>query len=229
MDFDHYWRVAPDQYTCVSPPGYEKDPAVTAAIREFDPGLIPVWRVQLWRFPGSATERRVVHHGIARYYPVPRYMRRALRVELPADFDGDAPNMLDAILEDDNTLQYKRGGPGDFLPWDWSLYRWCRFQFDKLTLAAWSDRAERKQARQAREYKAMMDELEYRKKQVEPYLLKTADKISDRGVRQYMDAMWGSGAGKVPFRESKLFADLGRSPRPEKTFGRVAPALELGE
>lgn len=229
MDLDNYWRVAPDQYTCVAPPGFEKDPAVTAAIREFDQGLIPIWRIQRWRFPTSGLERNVVHHGIARYYPIPRYIRRPFRVELPADYEGAAPNFLDAILEDDNTLLYKRGGPGDYIPWDWALYRWCRFQYDKITLEAWVRRAAAKQERLNREHQQLMEELEYRKKQIEPWALRKLGEVSETGVRQYMETVWGKHAGKVKFRQAKAFVDLGRSPRHERTFGRVAPALELGE
>jgi len=219
-----FQRLADDRYTCVAPPGFEKDPAVTKAIHEFDPGAIPLWRVQLWRLP-TGPEVIVVHHGIGRYFPVPRYFRkRPLRVEMPLGARGPAPNALDKILEDDSTLQYKQGGPGDYQPWDWSIYAWCRFQYDKTTLESWLKRAERKAARLEHEREVAEAELEYRKKQIEPWLVKKAEQITPYEWKQYMNAMYGPGKSPDLRRAPKPFVDLGvRSPRPESHL-RVAPA-----
>ena len=71
-------QIGDDRYSCVAPPGFEKDPEVTAAIREFDPGIVPIWRIQRWRFPGERHETLVVHHGIGRYYPYPRQDRKSV-------------------------------------------------------------------------------------------------------------------------------------------------------
>jgi len=218
-----FQRLADDVYTCVAPPGFEKDPAVTVAIREFDNQAIPIWRIQRWRLP-SVPELNVVHHGIARYYPWLRYLRaRPLRVEMPMDARGPAPNVLDVIFEDQETLQYKQGGPADYCPWDWSVSAWCRFQYDKNTVTAWLRRAAAKAARLKREREAVEAELDYRKKQIEPFLLKKAEGISEYDWKQYMEAVWGP--GKTPdLRRRKPFVDLGaRSPRPESHL-RVAPA-----
>jgi hypothetical protein len=210
-------------YTCVAPPGFEKDPAVTDAIREFDNLAIPIWRVQRWRLPG-VPELNVVHHGLARYFPWPRYLTsRPLRVEMPMDAREPAPNRLDVIFEDQGTLQYKQGGPADYQPWDWSTYAWCRFQYDKNTVTAWLSRSAAKAARLKREREAAEAELDYRKKQIEPFLMKKAEEISEYDWKQYMDVMYGP--GKAPdLRHRKPFVDLGaRSPRPESHL-RVAPA-----
>lgn len=218
-----YQRIADDVYTCVAPPGFEKDPAVTKAIHEFDPQAIPIWRVQRWRLP-SAPELNIVHHGIARYFPWLRYLNSIpLRVEMPMGARGPAPNKLDTIFEDQDTLQYKQGGPADYQPWDWSAYAWCRFQYDKNTATAWMRRATAKAARLKREREAMEAELEYRKKQIEPFLMKKAEEISEYDWKQYMEAVWGP--GKTPdLRRKKPFVDLGaRSPRAE-SYLRVAPA-----
>lgn len=218
------WARLGDRYTCVAPPGFEKDPAVTKAIREFDPGAIPLWRVQRWRSPPNGVEIILVHHGIGRYFPVPRYLRRALRVEMPMDARGPAPNMLDKIFEDDSTLLYKQGGPASYMPWDWSAHAWCRFQYDKTTAEAWLKRAEAKQYRLQREKAAMEAELEYRKKQIEPFLLKKAGELTERDWKQYMEATWGQNRG-IRLRTTRPFVDLGsRSPRPENSHLRVAPA-----
>lgn len=220
---DSYWKLGDDQYTCVSPPGYEKDPAVTAAIHVFDPGMIPIWRVQLWRFPGSTEVTRVVHHGIGRYYPVPRYIRKPFRVELPADAHSEPPNFLDAILEDDSTLQYKKGGPGGYIPWDWHLYRWCRGMFDQMTVEKWEDRQRKREDRRQVEIARSLEEIEYKRKQIEPYLMKKAAEISDGDWSRYLEYAWGIGK-KDKLKAPKPYVFLGRSPRHEQTYGRVAPA-----
>lgn len=218
-----YSRLGADLYTCVAPPGYEKDPAVSAAINEFDPTAIPMWRVRRWRMPGGE-EINVVHHMIGRYYPWPRYLRkRDPNVMMPMDARHPQPNFLDKVFEDDDCLTYKRGGPGGYIPWDWETYAWCRFQYDKSTLEAWLRRAEAKQRREARERASMAEELEYRKKQIEPFLMKKAGEITDSEWEQYLEAVWGKNRGKVQLRRSKAFSDLGRSPRAEQP-ARVAPA-----
>lgn len=231
---DSYQLVAPDAYSCVPVPGYEKDPAVTRAIREFDPGAVPIWRIQLWTFPGSSRVEQVVHHGIARYYPVPRYVRRHFHVEMPASDHSDPPNFLDAILEDQAVEEYRRGGPGGHLPWDWSVYRWCRWMYDRITAKSYLDFMRAKREKDEREYRAMIEDLEDRKKELEPYLLRKAESVSEHGWRQYLrlmeeaDRRRAAGLKPLPFRDPKPFM-LVRSPRGERTFGRVAPAQELGE
>lgn len=219
-----YQRLGRDVYTCVAPPGFDQAPEVIAAIREFDPGAIPLFRVRRWRFP-DGHEENVVHHALGRYLPWPRFLRRELPVLLPMDWRGDAPNFLDVVFEDDNTLEYKRGGPGGYIPWDWGVYDWCRFQYDKTTLEAWIRRTEAKAAREKREHEALVAELEYRKKQIEPWLLKQSERITESDWRQYLEAVWGEQRGKVQLRRSKPFVDLGRSHRAE-THLRVAPAKE---
>jgi hypothetical protein len=233
---DGFRQIGPDHYTCVPVPGFEKDPAVTAAVREFDPGLIPIWRVQTWGTPGSFRPLQVVHHGIGRYYPVPRYMRRSFRVDLPANDHSEPPNFLDAILEDQSTEQYRhQGGPGGYLPWDWSFYRWCRWMFNRITEETWQRFAREKQEREKREYEHILAEIEGKRKELEPYLLRKANEVSEYGWKQYLRFMDEQAARKAaglkpqPFGDRRPFVTVGRSPRTDKTFGRVAPAQDLGE
>jgi hypothetical protein len=232
---DSFRQLGQDHYTCVPVPGYEKDPSVTAAIREFDPGLIPFWRVQLWKEPGSDTPLRVVHHGIARYYPIPRYLRRPFRIEMPANDRSDPPNFLDAIIEDQGADTYRLGGPGGYLPWDWSLYRWCRWMYMRLTAESWEAFHREKRAREEREYASMLAEIEGKRKELEPYLMRKVDEVSQYGWKQYLRFQAEQDrrrAAGLPAQRlvgpTKTTVAL-RSPRSGKTFGRVAPAQELGE
>lgn len=218
-----FLQIGDDRYTCVPPPGYEIDSAVTGAIREFDPGLIPIWRVQLWRFPWELAPQRVVHHGIGRYYPVPRYLRRPFHVDMPADADFPAPNFLDAIFEDPAGLRYKMGGPGDYIPWGWNVYYWCRWQFDRITLASWQAAVDRRVSNLEKFRAAWQEEIEYRKRQIEPWIMRKLESVSDADWNEYLKLAWNRPPG-VSLKQAKTYLDLGRSPRPERTYGRVAPA-----
>lgn len=238
LAIENYEQIGPDRYSCVPVPGFEKDPAVTKAIREFDPGLIPIWRIQVWRYPNSRLETKVVHHGIARFYPIPRYLRRRFHVEMPAVQTHPAPNFLDAILEDDSTLDFKRGGPGGYVAWDWRLYSWCRAQYLRLTVKNWLAAVERRIERTKREHAALMDDIEGKKAEIEPWILRKLETIGDPAWRQYMEVMWGKNRGKVRLRpdpkgfmhlsDPKMFATVPRPPRADKTYGRVAPAQDPG-
>lgn len=227
------WRLlGDDRYTCVPPPGYEKDPAVTAAIHTFDPGVIPFWRIQLWDHDGRI--ERVVHHGIARHYPYPRHLRRHIPFDMPAVPGTEVPNFLDAVLEDQSTMQYLRGGPGGYVPWDWALYAWCRRKFEVITIRAYMKRHERRMAREAAIRRSWEEDLEYRKKQIEPYLLRQAERVSPSEWAQLQHRQRDLDVKRRIEKRSMAQRAAGavrivvpRSPRGTDTYGRVAPGQEM--
>lgn len=232
------WRIVGDDvYTCVPPPGFEIDPAVLKAIHEFDPGVIPLWRIQLWIRPNEEEKYAVVHNGIGRHYPHPRYLRRPFYVQMPIGATHPAPNFLDAIFDDQLCATYLMGGPGTYLPWDWSVYYWCRQRYMTITLAKFDQLMERKHEREDRIHRKWREELEYGKKQIEPYLQKKAEAISDVDWDNYLalmrhrEALRRKGIKPGPINDKKKpFIDLGGSRSPRllgKTYGRVAPAQEL--
>ena len=233
------WRIVGDDiYTCVPPPGYEIDPAVLRAIHEFDPGVIPIWRLQVWIRPNSEDREVYAHCGISRYFPFPRYVRRQFYVHMPARAEHPTPNFLDAIFEDQRCATYLSGGPGAFLPWDWATYAWCREKFTALTAQKFDQLMEAKRDREAKMRKDWQEEIAYRKKQIEPYLLRKAEQLSDSDWEAYLGLMADRerrrrrGEKPEAINGKKPFADLGsaRSPRVRgKTFGRVAPAQELSK
>ena len=165
-------QIGEDKYTCVAPPGFEKDPGVTRAIQSFDPGVIPIWRLQLWRFPGEKRVTLVVHHGIGRYYPYPRQLRRPFHCTMPVGAEYPAPNFLDAIFEDSETISFKMGGPGTYMPWDWSTFYWCRRKFVTLTDEKYRKRLAARRLRLELEHRANVAELEARKREIEPWILR---------------------------------------------------------
>lgn len=228
------WQWKAEHITCVAPPGYEADPAVTAAIREFDPGLIPIWRVSLWVDPyGKLT--RLVHHGIGRCYPFPRQLRRPFRVEMPSDSDAPAPNFLDAIFEDNYSDAFLTGGPGTYIPWDWDIYRWCRKEFDRLRLENYLKLLRGRIAFNEKVQKDHEEEMEYRKQQIEPWILKQLERLSEKDWESLAEhharreEAMRTGAPIPTHRTKKPMVALGkaagRSPRaPWETYGRVAPS-----
>ena len=138
------WEWRSERITAVAPAGYEADTAVTAAIHTFDPGVIPIWRISVYRAPNEDLFRQFVHHGIGRHYPFFTHLRRPFQVDLPAGADlQDEPNFLDCIFEDVDSKAYLRSGPGDFLPWTWWTYKFCRINWERITQAAWDKRIEK--------------------------------------------------------------------------------------
>jgi len=237
----NYRQVGDDVYTCVAPPGYEKDPAVTAAIHSFDPGVIPFWRIQVWSVDG--VEQTVVHHGIGRHYPFPRHLSRHFHVEMPADADFPTPNFLDAVFEDQTALQYYRGGWGLYQPWDWSVYYWCREKFETLTLKAFDERVERHLKRILAAMRQHREEIEYRKKQIEPWIEKQLARLSPYDWEQLRALQHRNAVARrlgmqperirdtkawVGVASSKPVARALRSPQSAETYGRVAPSQGVG-
>jgi hypothetical protein len=232
----NFRQVGEDVYTCVAPPGYEKDPAVTAAIHSFDPGVIPFWRIQRWLLDGG--EQTVVHHGIGRHYPYPKHLRRHFHVEMPAGADFPAPNFLDAVFEDQTALQYLRGGWGLYQPWDWSVYYWCREKFETLTVKAYDERVERHLARIMAILRAHREEIAYRKKQIEPWIERQLARVSPYDWKQLVAAQHRNAVARrlgLPpekLRDPKVWVGLASakpvralwSPQSAETYGRVAPS-----
>jgi hypothetical protein len=178
------WRVAGDEvFTCVAPPGFEKDPAVTEAIRSFDPGIVPAWRIQLWHPPGEDLVVKVVHHGILRHYPFPRQIRAPFHVELPQGWDGPEPNFLDVFFDDDRATNFV--GPAGYIPWGWSVYRYCRAQYVLLTVELYQKRVEAHRARVAAERAKHQEELDYRRRHFEKTAMPILEKLTPQDWAEY--------------------------------------------
>lgn len=231
-----YWRnVGDDFYTCVAPAGYEIDPAVTAAIHEFDPGVIPFWDIRLWIPPGSLQAVPFVYHGLARVYPFPRHLLRQPYFQMPAVPTHETPNFLDAVFEDDTTKLCRAGGPSGYIPWGWNIYAWCRAQYNRLTAEAYDKLLARKRAREAAMRKSWQDDLAYRKRQIEPWILRKLEGVTAADWRAYQQLLAerevmrlaGRDPGRLaPAKPVVILRPDSRSPRASATFGRVAPGAE---
>jgi hypothetical protein len=198
------WEPTSDQwYTCVPPPGYELDPAVVEAIQTFDPGAIFIWRIQMWNAPGRRRPVQVVHVGIARYAPVPTWSRRHLQVQMPQDAEHEVPTLLDTFFEGEPVGP---GGPPAYVPLDWTAHATARESFSRLKVEEFDRRIEARRAREAAAHAAWVDELEYRKADVEPRILRTLDeKVGEYDWKQ-LEELYRYGPRKA--KDRKPFVHL---------------------
>lgn len=168
------WRiVGDDHYTAIPVPGYEVNPDILRAIRVFDPGAIPLWRKQLWLTPGKNDSPELfVHHVIARWVQHPKSHRlRLTNVELPADWRGPVPNVIDSVLEiQDCDRVLKRGGPGLFVAWDDWLEKFCRRSWEEVSLKRFD--AKMKALRESRKAAAALawEDLEARRVDLDDWI-----------------------------------------------------------
>jgi hypothetical protein len=180
------WRVAGDDvHTCVAPAGFEKDPAVTEAIRSFDPEMVPAWRIQLWHPPDSDLVLKAVHHGIMRYYPYPRNLRQRFHVELPQDWRGEEPNFLDVFFSDERKTNHI--GPAAYMPWDWHVYRFCRAQYVLLTSELYEKRVAAHRRRMEEERAKHQAELEYRRRDFEKTAMPILETVTPKDWEEYAE------------------------------------------
>lgn len=186
------WRLASDDfYTCVPPADRPINKAVLRAIHSFDPGLIPIWRKQLYLPPGESTPVMVTHHGIARHVKDPKGARRLFHVEMPRNAKHPTPNLLEAILEEENERMMHEGGPGSFQRFDMWLYHLLRRQFNvsKSPKDIIANIMKRKDAERERARENRRQEDEYKQKRIEKMLAKYDGKITDADVRAYWHRM----------------------------------------
>lgn len=207
------WEPTTDHwYTCVPPPGYGADHAVTAAIRTFDPGAIPIWRIQMWHAPGRRLPVQVVHVGIARYLPIPTHERhRHLQVQMPQDADHEIPNFLDTFFEGE---QVGPGGPMAYVPWNWDAHATARSEFDRLKVEEFDRLIEARKAREAKIRADWQEEMEYRRRDVEPRILRILDeKVGEYDWKQ-LDELYRHGPrkakGRKPFVHVRGVAPTGQ-------------------
>jgi hypothetical protein len=204
------WEVVGDDwYTCVPPSGYEPNPAAIEAVQVFDPGAIPIWRIQMWAVPGRRRTMPYVHAGIARHIPVTQNWHAHLQVQMPAEAEHPAPNVLATFFEGEPIAP---NGPGAYIPWDWEAYEIARRDFDRMTVAEFDRLIEARKQREAEARAEWEDDLAYRKRQVEPFILKVLEeKVSDYDWKQYAH-LYRAGRRKV------------RGPKPFVHVRGVAPA-----
>lgn len=192
--FDSPWNapgyriIGKDFYTCVEPADRIADRAVIRAIREFAPDIIPVWRKQIYKSPGSNSTFVATHLCLARHIKDAhkRGRRHIPYVEMPANARHPMPNVLVRVLEDkDHATVLHHGGPGPYQPLTMDIYREvCHAdQRPQREIDAEEDRL-LAEAIERRE-RALEDERAYREKQVAAFIAKQLGAPGDE-LKGYM-------------------------------------------
>jgi hypothetical protein len=165
---------------------YPWDPAVLKAIHEFDPRVIPVWINRVYVTPTGGTIV-VGRHGIASHVPaVDRHQQidpifyRAL-----TGIHGsiERPTQLDFHVEHRNGFG---GLPGEYLPFDWRVYRILRSTFNEWT---WKEREDYRtehgeEAQKAAARQAAEAEKAYAAKTDEAFLQRHIDQFDDDDAKR---------------------------------------------
>ena len=170
------WRlVGQDHYTAIPVPGYEGDPDILRAIHVFDPGAVPIWRKQLWLTPGKNDQTALfVHHALARWVEYPRaYALRLKRLELPNDWRGPVPNVIDVVLENSDCDRVLRhGGPGIDIAWDDWLEKFCRRAWEEVSLKRFDSAMKALQAKRKAEAVKEWRSLEERRIDLDDWIVR---------------------------------------------------------
>jgi hypothetical protein len=213
-------QVGGDYYTCVPPPGCAYDPVALAAIHEFDPGVLPIWRIQLWRVPGFVEPRPFAHAGIARISTAPQWKRTGFYVRMPQGAEHRRPNFLECFFEG---APVAPGGPGAYQAFGWAAYYYTRSKFGYLTVRHYDQLIERKKQRYEELRRKHREELDYRRKQIEPYLMRKAATLSRADWERYVVAQ-RIGVRAAGLRQPKPFVHVrGVAPLAGITSGSPPP------
>ena len=119
---------------------YPWDEAVLAAIREFEPTVMPITMRRIYQKADYGNLQKpfaITRHCIARLVRDPVIPVHEFRCDLPvvpepsifADahvFSQVAPNWLEVRLWDPRVLPWSRDLPGEYKPYDWGLYHWLQ-------------------------------------------------------------------------------------------------------
>lgn len=185
------WRDLGMEFSCIPDPMYPWDPAVVKAIREFDPTFIPVWIRWVFMKPldEAGSYQTVVYgrHALGRVVKNPHGTLEPFPVEMPSmPCQGiwfSRPNMIERFWMGPQQGEL----PGCYLPFDWSLWKFCRESYletsakklKELTVDATKDTKERREA-------ATQDELAYRSRDLEKFVQKKLDQVSEVDIKEHL-------------------------------------------
>lgn len=118
------WRDVGMEYSLIPDSSYPPDSQVTRAIHSFDPGVIHLWVRWIFMSPSNTGNPQIEvfgRHAVGRYVKNPHGQVEPFRIDVPANYHGPVPNLIERILmgEPDSRA---RDLPGIYVPWDWKLY-----------------------------------------------------------------------------------------------------------
>lgn len=183
-------------YSYSPDPGCERDERVTAAIRRFDPDLVPLWGRYTFVIDNLSGTKEMVtfgRHVIARRVPSPKNPLEPLKVVCTADYNGPVPNLIELIWDTRVFGQHDPRGkelPGEYLPWNWRMYKFAQeaWNFKQNNTVkqlkeklVWKPQEVLAKAREARRKKQIELNAQLRKD-----AQKLLDKLSEVEVKQHM-------------------------------------------
>ena len=120
------------QYSMDPDPGCERDERVTAAIRKFDPNMVPLWGRYTFIIDNLSGTREMVtfgRHVVARHIASPKTPLMPFGIVLGASYTGPIPNYIELIWDERIFGKHDPRGrelPGEYLPWGWRLYKFAQ-------------------------------------------------------------------------------------------------------
>jgi len=116
---------------------YPSDPAVVDAIHEFDPRVVPLTVIRVYRTP-SGGRRAFRFHAIGSHVwnrtEMAAPWTRSVLTPTWLDDPMLRPTQMDLHLED-RTTRRGDGLPGTFLPFDWRVYYGLRSMYQLMTVS----------------------------------------------------------------------------------------------
>jgi len=190
-------------YFTSPPPGREWDPAIVAAVREFDPYFVPLWVVKIFGRPkddaDNYEEVTFGRHVLARKVPDPFHEKLPITPLVQNSAKNIYPNVLLEFLEDNRPDMKELGEsdlPGKYLPFGWNVYQGLRKDYQhtnkKASTATLQIREDRLEA-QARERKFLKDDFEYGRQEHSKWFQKKIDEIPEWEALAYFKAKSSGG------------------------------------
>lgn len=207
------WRDLGQEISCIPDAIYPWDRDVLRAIREFDPGVVPIW--VRWMFQHEDGEIiKIGRHGIARRLPKsPTGMsHEELKISGYESFGAQPkPHLIEFIWQGEKD---KRGSdlPGAYKPFDWSLYYWMRSNYQTKSAKQLVQEVVHNPHERSLKEKAKRDEEhDYIKADLEKYVTNKLAQVSEVEMKEH------------------LLGDKTKSSKPIVTVGDITKGLPLGE
>ena len=183
------WRFLGETYSCIPDVVYPWDGSVVRAIREFCPDAMPLSIRSVWkssRLDGEPTTMVVVRHGLARYIrdpigPVHHFDCKMPSTPVPGGVKLRQPNYIELNWYDRKVRPWGYDLPGEYLPFDWELYRCLRKAYvdslspDELIDHLVAPHNEEKE----RQMKHNKEERAYVNRDVQSYIAKKMESVSE--------------------------------------------------
>jgi hypothetical protein len=176
----HGWRQIGEWFDDVDDPIHPRDPDVYAAMRRRWPDMTAFRMHTQWITPAGSV-LTFWHHGVGRFVPTPKTDHTIVGMLRTAASIGAPPNVLERIFEG---ARGSDGKPGEFLPFTWERYYELvrddiAWDPNQTPLEAVRELLANREARVQAARAALTAEIMDRGRDLEPYIKRQLEKISD--------------------------------------------------